>query len=75
MWVLICHLVGCWLQCCGLPVLTVLGGAGEWSRKPPSEHTVSWFHVKIRPIRPGGTAVPVPLKSRCPLQNPDSVSL
>ena len=76
MWLLICHLVGCWLQRCGLPALTVLGEAGGWSRKPPSERTVSRVHVTIRPIiRPGGTAAPVPWKSRCPLQDPDSVSL
>lgn len=70
---LVYHLVGCWLQRHGLPVLTVWGEAGGWSIKPPSKCTMSQAHVTIRPIKLGSTASTESLKSRDLLQDPDSV--
>ena len=70
---LVYHLVGCWLQCHGLPVLTVRGEAGGWSIKPPSKCTMSQAHVTIRPIKLGSTATAGSLKSKDLLQDPDSV--
>ena len=61
---LIYHLVGCWLQHRGLPVLTVWGEAGGWSIKPPSKCTMSQAHVTIRPIKLGSTVITGSLKSR-----------